>query len=928
MRTQDNKIRIHKYMVAAQAFFGVATFLIFAFLIIGDFVYPDERDTIKTDCRVFETEWERVMENGERIPISVPGKVPAQYGELVTLKTVLPDKIENGENLCFWTIWQDVDIYIEDELRVSYSTKDTRPFGTNSAMRYIFVELSEADAGKEMTYSFISDSKYTGDMRECYIGDWASIWIFFVMDSGIRTAIAIFLLLLSVFCIVTCVILNFVYKRKLALIYLAWTIFLSALWMLSESAFRQIIFRNISVLSNATYWCLMLIPFPLLSYINDIQEERYEKLYLVSIIYATVILIGGTLLQVFEVMQFVELVVWIHLGLAYSIVCLIGTITIDVLKGRAKNYLFVGIGVFGLLFAAVLEMLLYYLESATSLGTILGTGLLFLLIMAVIKTGQDLFESEKRKQQAIMAKEAQAKFLANMSHEIRTPINAVIGMNEMILRENDNEAVKEYANNIKRASNMLLELVNDILDFSKIESGQLELVNSEYDFKSLMRDEILLLNARAAGKPIEVEVDIDAKFPSVFYGDQLRIKQILTNLLSNAVKYTKEGSVSLKGTFKWVDTEKVMLCFSIKDTGIGIKREDLAKLFAEFKRLELKKNHNIEGTGLGLSITKQLVDLMMGDITVESEYGKGSVFTVSIPQKVADKTPIGEWEVLREEKEIMVVEEQAFTAPDVKVLVVDDNAMNLSVIKELLRRTKVQTDTAASGKECLELTKKKAYHVILMDHMMPEMDGVEALHLLREDSGNPNCNTSVIALTANAIAGSRETYMTYGFDDYLAKPIEVAKLESLLQKYIPDELLQLADKVTDKSVAEENVVNRKKTEAIMDVTFIDQEVGMSYCMNSKDLYKEVLGAFCKQSRTYLPQLNENYKSKNWDDYAMITHALKGNSLNIGAVNFSKLSLQHETAGREKNESYILAEYETYIENLKKLIAKVEEFLSW
>ena len=926
MRTKGKKRNLHKYTVAAQAFFGVATFLIFAFLIIGGFVYPDERDAIKTDCRVFEAEWEQVKETGERIPVSVPGTVPAEYGEVVTLKTKLPEKIENGENLCFWVIWQDVDIYVGDELRVSYSTENSRPFGTNSAMRYVFVELSEADVGKELTYSFVSDSKYTGDMRECYIGDWASIWAFFIMDSGIRTVIAIFLLMLSVFCVFTCAILHFVYKKRLALIHLAWTIFLCALWMLSESAFRQIIFRNISVLSSATYWCLMLIPFPLLLYINDIQEERYEKFYLVSFVYSAIILFGGTLLQVLELVEFVEMVTWIHAGLAYSIVCLIGTIAVDVVRGQAKKYLFVGIGVLGLLIAAVMEMLLYYLESATSLGTVLGTGLLFLLIMAIIKTGQDLFESEKKKQQAIMAKEAQSKFLANMSHEIRTPINAVIGMNEMILRENQNEAVAEYANNVKRASNMLLELVNDILDFSKIESGQLELVNSEYDFKSLMKDEILLLNARAAGKPIEIEVDIDPKFPSVFYGDQLRIKQILTNLLSNAVKYTKEGTVSLKASFKWLDSEKVMLCFAVKDTGIGVRREDLTKLFAGFKRLELNKNHNIEGTGLGLSITKQLVDLMLGDIMVESVYGEGSVFTVTIPQKVVDKTPIGDWKVLQEEKEKIVMEEQQFMAPDATVLVVDDNAMNLAVIKELLRRTKVQTDTAMSGKECLELTKHKAYHVILMDHMMPEMDGVETLRFLREDQSNPNNETTIIALTANAIAGSREMYLNYGFDDYLAKPIEVNKLEKLLKKYVPEGLLQDANSgegtylVREQSEGEETEMDNK------DVTFVDREVGLSYCMNSQELYKEVLGVFCKQSNTYIPQLEEHFASRNWDDYGMIAHALKGNSLNIGAVNFSKLSLQHEMAGKEKDEAFILAEYGTYIDSLKKLIAKVEEIL--
>ena len=535
-----------------------------------------------------------------------------------------------------------------------------------------------------------------------------------------------------------------------------------------------------------------MIPFPLIIYINEVQKGYYKKLFMVPITFSVLVLITETILQVLDIVQFVQMLFVVHIQIAVAIICIIGTILVDAFKKRISDYLFVGIGILGMLLSTVLEIFLYYNGTGLSLGTMLAFGLIFLLIMAIVKTGQDFLNTEQKKQQAIMAREAQAKFLANMSHEIRTPINAIIGMNEMVLRENESEAVKEYAHNIQSASNMLLGLVNDILDFSKIEAGQLELVEASYRIVPLIQDEILLLNARISGKPIEAQIDIAPDIPSGLFGDELRIKQILTNLLSNAVKYTKEGSVTLKAFSKCVDNDNIVLCFSVTDTGIGIKKEDLEKLFSSFKRLELDKNRNIEGTGLGLNIAKQLAKLMQGDINVESEYGKGSTFTVYIPQKVMDKQPVGDFEkALQESRKENDLSENFFTAPDASVLIVDDNAVNRSVMKSLLKRTKINVDLAAGGKECLELTKQKKYDVILMDHMMPELDGVETLHMLRTDNSNSNCDTVVIALTANAIAGCREMYLEYGFDDYFSKPIQADKLEMLIFHYLPETLVHM-----------------------------------------------------------------------------------------------------------------------------------------
>ncbi len=917
-----------------QIFFGVAIFAIFLFLLIGEIFAPSEMDIRALDCRIFESQWYQVLDSGEKVPFTFSETVDAERGEVITLTTILPDDIYHGENLAFRVVWQDVDIYIEDELVQHYNTEDTRLFGKNSAFRYLFVELEEEDAGKELTYRFSSNTKYSGRTFVCYRGDNGGIWGFLLKQSFLRTIVAAFLMLMSLCCILICFILKFVYRKRLALNYLAWALFLCASWMISEIEFRQTIFRNVSVLTNYTYWSLILIPIPLGLYINEIQSRLYQKFYAIPIMYSVVLFVIGTVFQVLDIAQFVDMLPFIHGGLLLAILGIIVTISIDTYKKTIKNYAAVGVGIYGMLLTAIAELVLYYLKANVSLGTVLALGLVFLLVMAIIKTGQDLVNTEQKERQARAAKEAQAKFLANMSHEIRTPINAVIGMNEMVLRESEDETVRGYAHNIQSASNMLLGLINDILDFSKIESGQLELVEDTYSLAKLLQDEIVLLNARVAGKPISTKIKIDADAPSKLWGDELRIKQVLTNLLSNAVKYTKAGTVTLEVSYKQINVETIELCMVVKDTGIGIKSEDLSKLFDSFKRLEENKNRNIEGTGLGLNIAKQLSELMGGTITVESEYGKGSTFSICIPQKIMDARPIGRLEdaMLKrkaEEKKSRV--QEFFVAPDARVLVVDDNGMNLTLMKELLKRTKMQVDLAASGAECLELTKNKYYDIILMDHMMPELDGVETLRLIREDSENVNSKTRIIALTANVSAESREMYLGYGFDDYFAKPIQTNKLDELLVTHLPSSLVRKADTDSVMEAAVEVGVSSVQTEQDAPVPSeqdalleIDRETGLSYCMDSEVFYAQIRGSFVKQARKYLPQLEEHLMKRDWKEYAIVAHGLKGNARNIGALQFSELCLKHEMAGKAEDATYIEAEYGSFVSTLEKLIEVVEK----
>ena len=391
---------------------------------------------------------------------------------------------------------------------------------------------------------------------------------------------------------------------------------------------------------------------------------------------------------------------------------------------------------------------------------------------------KDMVDAEKERQSVIAAGESKARFLASMSHEIRTPINTIVGMNEMILRENQNGIIQEYALNIKRESQLLIGLVNDVLDFSKIEAGKLKIVEKAYQPSFMLYDTVLAMMPRIREKNLELIREIDDSIPKWLRGDEIRIRQVLNNLLSNAVKYTEQGWITFRVNGEWKD-EKYWLNISVLDTGIGIRKEELEQVFESFKRLELDKTHYIEGTGLGLNITKQLVECMGGTISVESEYGKGSCFTVCLPQ-----SPVKEQDaelIAREEKKtIQIMETDYLYLPDAKILAVDDNKMNLTVLTALLKRSKMQVDTAGGGAECIEKTKSVKYDLILMDHMMPDVDGIQAFHAIREDKENPNCETPVVVLTANAVDGMEERYLAEGFSGYLSKPIAVDRLELML----------------------------------------------------------------------------------------------------------------------------------------------------
>lgn len=595
-------------------------------------------------------------------------------------------------------------------------------------------------------------------------------------------------------------------------------------------------------------------------------------------------------------------------------------------------------------------------QTLSTLASYFAILLLSLLVAAVLSmiTVRPFVQMQARlleeKVRAESSNRAKSDFLANMSHEIRTPINAVLGMNEMILREDHRaqnhdedsappvkEALKNigvYAEDVKNAGHNLLAIINDILDFSRIEAGRMELQETVYQLSSVLNDLSNMFFFKAQDKALEFIIDVDEELPDHLRGDEVRLRQVLTNLLNNAVKYTEKGSVRLTVRGERQGDKRYMLTAAVEDTGIGIRPEDEGKLFTRFERLDMQRNSTVEGTGLGLVITKRLLDMMGGSISVSSTYGVGSVFTVAIPQGIADEAPMGDYKK-RFEANMQETKpyREAFHAPDARVLIVDDTQMNLNVVVNLLKKTEMQIDTANSGADAVALSDEKAYDVILMDQRMPGMSGTETLRQIRAREESLNKDTPIICLTADAVVGARERYLSDGFADYLSKPVNGRMLESVILKYLPSEKVRMVkggEQPTEAVVTAADAVGADDY-APLRAAGIDPGIGLGYCQGDEELYRSLLQDYLQSSVERVEGLVRYHDERDWKAYAILAHTVKSSSKTIGAMALSEIAAGLEAAAdagdlaaHQGDHQRLLEKYSATVAAIRSMIPLPEE----
>lgn len=917
MREKKSK-QIIKYI------FVILLVCVFAYLILGEILLPADELGEARSVEKYSGTWERVLPNGTRIPQEIPGKCDAEKNEIVTVETKLPENISEDKYLCFRSAKQDMEIYIDGKLRQSYSTQYTRLFGNVSAVAYLFLQIHPEDAGKVLCLKTQTDSSYSGIFYSVYVGNRMEIWQYYFRQYGMELLIAVLVLILSIISIVGSFLMRVRYHRKVSLEYLAWGVLMASVWLISNSAFRQLIFSNISVINDIAFLMIMLLPFPFLIYMNGIQKERYQKGYYITeiIVIADFVLFTG--LHMAKVYDFTNSISYMAVICILAILFMFATLIADIFRGYIREYTYVAFGVFCSFLAAVFQIVMYFQRTNMFNGVFLAFGLILLLMFAVLNTLHEIVSMERQKQQALSASEAKGRFLANMSHEIRTPINAVLGMDAMILRESHEEEIREYALDIQRAGQILLSLINDVLDLSKIESGKMEILPVEYDLSSLLHDVINMVSMKAEGKHLDVHLEVDENLPSRLEGDDIRLRQILVNLMNNAVKYTEEGSVTLSVN-GISEQNKLLLRFEVKDTGIGIKEQDITKLFEEFERIEESRNRNVEGTGLGMSITVKLLQLMGSHLQVASVYGEGSSFFFEVEQKVVESEPIGDLEQRIRTRKEGYSYRVSFMAPDANLLIVDDNAVNRKVFVGLLKETKVCIDEASSGMECLDKALRKHYDVIFLDHMMPDMDGIETLRRLKAQENSPCKDTPVIALTANAIVGAKEMYMSAGFYDYLPKPIRPEKLENMIFDCIPKE--KLHEETSDDY--------EKEKQDLPEIDGIDWKYALLH-MNDVDLLKDTVHDFYQMAAGEREALEHLWESLTESDmereegkeacrqYRVRVHAMKSAAAMIGALSLSGVAKILEYAARDLKIDVINRLHPLFIEEWHDMEVKLSK----
>ncbi|MCR5098333.1 MAG: response regulator [Lachnospiraceae bacterium] len=846
------------------------------------------------------------------------------------IAATLPDDVTDNMVLFFKPCYQN-RVYINGELREDYDLfRDEVIPGGPSKSLYLAVPLYASDAGGELRMvRQNSTSKGPEMVPETMVTTMSGAYGYMSDHWGITFFLAAVLFVFSLTVMVVGLYMYFLYRQTIDMFYGAFAVMVISLWVMTNNYLYPFVFRHYHIDGILNYMMCLLIPLGLIIYLDSIQKGRHRKYMISLMIFSTVNTLFWTLLHFAGIFNFGDALLYIDIMLGIIVVAGIAMLVKEYREKRTKEYRYTAIGFVGFLACCVVEIIIITFFTVKNDSIPMVVGLTVLLVFVVMQQVDDLRTVGIEKQKAIDMSEAKSNFLASMSHEIRTPINSILGMNEMILRESRDEAITDYARTVDSSGKMLLMLVNDILDFSKIEAGKMEITNTKYSLSSVLFDVCAIVKERAVEKGLDFDVRIHDGVPDGQFSDEFRIRQILINYTNNAIKYTDKGSVTLTvgGTYENDDTYRLKL--SVKDTGRGIKKEDQEHLFDAFSRADISKNRNIEGTGLGLAIVKNVADSLDGTVGVESEYGRGSLFYVDIPVEVFDRTPVTLLSVREAKGDVKEESHCDYTAPDARILAVDDNRANLKIVSLFLKRIGATVDLAGDGNSALKACEETAYDLLLLDHMMPQPDGIETLKMIRESASSQNKTTPAIVLTANAVAGSRKLYMDAGFADYLTKPLNSETLEKTVEKFLPEEKVVRGggfevlefDAEPETSHTDGQVGLKDKLSAIEG---LDYDLALIHCAGEEEMLKEIISEIVKESAFKIVEMEESLKKGDLDSYRVVAHSIKGLMSTIGLKELSEHAKRHEFAVKESNTQYINEDSTAFIEEYRDVCGKLKD----
>ena len=964
IKINENKIRV--------IYLGFL-FFVLIFILGSSIRQYDKLGFVAHKYEILRSGWQRILPDGSKKNLdSTGGKVLIKN---LIIERQLPEEVPYSlTTLYVRTVHQDITVWVDKNIVYDYTYADIPPFNSKTPPIYwVRIPIRRDMLGKTIQIEFRGRARNAENtLNAIYFGEDLSIVAAILWKSSLQILSSLCLIFMGIGMWAEYILVNRKQGAERGVYYLGLCLFFIGLWMGSQVDSRQLLFNNVLLLWNLEYISLIMIPIPSLLCINKIernvcQREIYAICMIIAVFDAVFIISAGIGLY-----SFIELN--LPIDLLILLTCLEIARSFYVIK-RDEPALFreltwlIGAGTTMISFSCI-ELLSFFLNGYENQGKFLSIGGVLFAFQMLHAQGVEYDKVRNEKAKLEVAEKIQSEFFANMSHEIRTPINTVIGMNEMILRESHDDAVLSYAQDIQASGQNLLSLVNDILDFSRIESGGIKLVPKAYELAEMLHDINSMIRFRAEWKGLRFSIIVDEDTPAVLFGDSFRVREVILNLLDNAIKYTEKGSISLSVSFREMEimeeedrgntTERnlamscispdsyllkneepgldyakaVELCFTVKDTGVGIKESDQNLIFQKFQRVHTGWHQNVQGTGLGLPITHYFVNIMNGHIGLQSKLGEGSSFSAYLPQLSLKEDSIGNYEerYLKQKGERRDFD-KGFIATEAKILVVDDNELNVRLVQNLLKRTEVQIDIAYSGEECLEKLKKNTYDIVYLDFMMPGMDGEETLKRIRELEienryGRP---IPVIAFSSNMLPGMRQKYLSANFDAYLAKPVEGKELEKTLYTFLPENLIR---KKSNEEFFESEMKQHSISEDKEEEKILNREMGLKYCMQDEAVYREILSLFRDSSMEKMRELESAFENADYVKYRLYAHGLKTTSLTVGAIQVSEDAKKLEHAakrvveGVEKEEAmhYIRYNHNSFMRLYQRTVQEIAGYL--